>query len=220
MELCGFAGHGIEGGESTDHCAEGHTVLIHGRILNGTHDGSERGVELGHGEGSVHLLLCESEDSADTGCRADGAVGSGGVQEIIEVLGAESDADCDIVGHNQSGQVFPIGDILLETGGQNAGDEGCARVSLNHVVAVIDVEGVGCMTHGKSGAHEAEAIFASRNFQIAVLYPLFDQALSALELFALTAEDQGDHQIDTAVNCAALYFCGKIFPLCVQNIIF
>ena len=48
MGPCRFAGERIKYGQSTDHCAKGNAILVHGRVFNGAHHRDHRGVKFRH----------------------------------------------------------------------------------------------------------------------------------------------------------------------------
>ena len=108
-------------------------------------------MELRNGEGVVQLLFGEAQQAAHAGSRAERAVGAGAVHELVEVLGGKSAAHSRLIAHHQGGQVLFVGHALLQCRGQHAAHKRGAGVALNHVVAVVNVKGVGSVGHGHRG---------------------------------------------------------------------
>ena len=158
------------------------------------------------------MLYCASRRCAE------GAVGAGAVQELIVVLHGERPADRKLVAYRERGQVFAPGGVLFQRRGQHARDERRAGMTADGAVAVVDIKGVAAVAHGDRRAEEVIPPVRADGGDVAQQPHALRQLLSRLELFAVAAEDQRRHQIDTAHDRVLLHRGGKIVPFRVQRV--
>lgn len=75
------------------------------------------------------------------------------------------------------------------------------------------------MSHSGYRPKKAESLSASRNTELSGLHSL-GQAHTISELLAMSANNQGHHQVNAAYDCALADLLGQSIPMRIKNIVF
>lgn len=146
----------------------------------------------------------------------------GNVDIYLRLLGDLGLDETVLIRHDETyrerGQVFAPGGVLFQRRGQHARDERRAGMTADGAVAVVDIKGVAAVAHGDRRAEEVIPPVRADGGDVAQQPHALRQLLSRLELFAVAAEDQRRHQIDTAHDRVLLHRGGKIVPFRVQRV--
>ena len=130
------------------HDAEGHAVLVHGGILHAADPGHDGRVELRDRKRIVQLFLRKAIDPAYTGRCPNGAKCAAAVRPLIVIHNGRAASDRRLIGDQQRLQELFQGQPLFHGCCQHASDHGGAGMGPGHVMAVVDIVGVGRVTHG------------------------------------------------------------------------
>ena len=202
------------------HDAERHAVLVHGRIFHAADAGNDGRVELRHGKRVVQLFLRKAVDPSHAGRRTDGAERAAGMRPLVIIHNGRPAADRRFVGDQQRLEEFVALQPFLARSRQDAADHGRAGMGAGHVVAVVDIVGVGGMTHRGRRSQDAERLIRAHDGDIPCREHSLRQLQPGLELSAAGSDDQSARQIQKAALHAHLHLFGNVFPSGVENKVF
>ena len=158
------------------------------------------------------LFPVKSQNTPHTRCGTKCAISPGTVKILIMILKCQTAPDRCLIAHNQRCQIFFPRHSSIQGRCQNATHKRGPRMSLNHVMTIINIKRIGRMGHSNCSSQNIKPALIAYNRNLSILIMRLRHRKSRLKLFSLASNQKRHHQIDSAYNCPLLHLFRQVLP--------